>query len=372
MNVLHLIAPVAFGGGEALLVNLLRERRAGLDEQVASIYTSPRFNEWLDRIGVRHWELRTRDIGHGVSRRNIGFDMLATLARLPAFARITGREKIDLVHAHGFPAAVLFPLVRALRRMAGVYTHHFIRRLPAEPERWLLSRAYNRFSICTGVSETVSQSMAAAFPGVRMGFRTIHNCVGNAFYDAKPDPEFAARWPKGRAVFVHAARFSYFKNHRLVVEALGRLSPTERARLYVVFAGEGEEKPAIERSVRAAGLDNDVLFLGTVPYARVPGLLAAADYALLPSEVGSEGMSVSSVECLAAGRPLLSLDSPLMREVVGPGGIQVPPERLHEGFLRMLAEGPQLREAARKQAEMFRPGRIKDAYVACYREALAR
>lgn len=369
MNVLHLIAPVAFGGGESLLVSLLNERRPELREMVASVYTSRAFNAELDAIGIPHWEMRATNLGHGVSKLRMGLDSLWNLLSVAKLARIVRHHESDIVHAHGFPASIIFPVLRRMVPVKGIYTHHSYRHPPSRLERHLLYRAYNSFGIRTAVSDTATRSLNEAFPDVHRAFRAIHNCVSENFYEAVPDPEFVGRVPKGKTVFIQVARFSPVKNHRRVVEALARLSPAQREKILVVFAGDGGEKASVMALVRAKGLKDYVWFLGAVPHERVPGLLAAADFGLFPSE--NEAFGIAAAECMAAGMPVLAFDTPLMREIVGEGGLLTPRESLDKAFLRMLDTGPALREKARRKAALYRPACIKDQYLTCYQE-LAR
>lgn len=72
MKVLHLIAPVAFGGGESLLVNLIQERRPELEESLALIYQAAPFEARLAALQVPSWRLRDRSLGHGIPKWQMG------------------------------------------------------------------------------------------------------------------------------------------------------------------------------------------------------------------------------------------------------------------------------------------------------------
>jgi glycosyltransferase involved in cell wall biosynthesis len=369
LKVLHLIAPVRFGGGESLLANLVRHRRDGLSEAVAMIYAAPAFEAAVRASAIPVTCLSARSLGDGVARASLLADLWRWPAMLSRLARLTFRWRPDLVHAHGFPAIALWRLLRALGGPPGFYTHHFHRAAAGRGERLVLGALYRGCAVRTGVSDVVSNSMMQAFP--RAGpFHTVPNAVGEDFFAGAPDPEFLAQRPAGRALFIHPARFSPFKNQRLVVEALAALAPSVRDRLAVWFAGEGPERPAIEAEVARLGLGGAVRFLGAVPYARMPGLMAAADFGLFPSEL--EGFGLGAAECMAAGRPVLALDNALMREVVGIGGLLVPRDRLAEGLAEMLDHGPALADAARASAARFRIAACKDAYLALYARALER
>lgn len=369
MNVVHLIAPVRFGGGEALLADLLRAGRPGLRESVALVYAAPEFEAALDAAEVAWARLSARSLGDGVPRRVLLFDLWRWPAMLARLARTLSRTKADLVHVHGFPAILLWRLVHALWPVPAIYTHHSHRRPPGGLEARLLGAAYRTCAVRTGVSAVASEAMMAAFPGAGP-FVAVHNAVAARFFTAAPDPLVLAARPAGRSVFVQPARFAPGKNQALVVEALGTLDPATRARIAVWFAGEGSERAAVEARAGELGLGQAVRFLGRVPHAAMPGLLAAADFGLFPSEL--EGFGLGAAECMAAGRPVLALDNALMQEVVGAGGILVARARLAEGLGKMLAAGPGLRARARASAERFRTGRVKDAYCALYARALGR
>ena len=69
-------------------------------------------------------------------------------------------------------------------------------------------------------------------------------------------------------------------------------------------AGEGEQRPQLERLHADLGLGERFRLLGSVK--EVPGFLAGLDIAVLPSH--SEGMSNALLEYMAAGRPIAATD----------------------------------------------------------------
>lgn len=367
MKVLHLIAPVAFGGGESLLVNLIQERRPELEESLALIYQAAPFEARLAALQVPSWRLRDRSLGHGIPKWQMGLDTLNNLRLVGKLRQIVQTAGIDLVHVHGYPACILFYLLRQLIPIPGIYTHHFYRQPPSAIARRLLTPVYNCFDACTGVSNLVSQSMQQGFPNLKTQFQTIYNCIGRDFY--QPVPPILPNgppWPPDKTIFIQVARFAPFKNHHLVVAALAKLPPATRSQLLVVFVGEGREKPRIRQQVAACGLEAQVWFLGAVPYEQIPGLLAAADFGLFPSE--NEGFGIGAVECLAAGLPVLSLDTELMREIVGPAGVQISRDRLDLGFELIQQRAERLKPLTRLRAAQFHPSRIKDQYWNCYKK----
>jgi len=71
------------------------------------------------------------------------------------------------------------------------------------------------------------------------------------------------------------------------------------AGLTLTVAGDGPDLGRLKESVSRAGLYSRVRFLGTVPRAAVPGLMAEHDVLLFPSVY--EGFGITLVEAMAAG-----------------------------------------------------------------------
>ena len=99
----------------------------------------------------------------------------------------------------------------------------------------------------------------------------------------------------------------------------------------VRMVGEGEERPALEAAIAAAGLTDQVLLLGRQPRDRVAELLGEADVVVQPSIVlpsgKTEGIPVALMEALASGVPVVATSVSGVPELVEDGvtGRLVPP-----------------------------------------------
>ncbi|HXV13288.1 MAG TPA: glycosyltransferase family 4 protein [Candidatus Krumholzibacteria bacterium] len=116
-----------------------------------------------------------------------------------------------------------------------------------------------------------------------------------------------------------------------VVLFLARLVPSKRPRDFVraaalvlkrrpacfVFAGDGFEREACERAARAAGVADHVRFLGVVPHADVPVLMAAAD--LFVSTSNLTNRALPTCEAMLCGVPVVAYDTGDTRTVVRDG-----------------------------------------------------
>jgi len=92
------------------------------------------------------------------------------------------------------------------------------------------------------------------------------------------------------------------KGQRHLIESVSRLV-SEGCDAHLELVGTGDAEQQYRSRVRELGLDGRVLFSGYVPRERVPDHYASAHVFVLPSF--NEGMSVSTLEAMAAGLPLV-------------------------------------------------------------------
>jgi len=116
-----------------------------------------------------------------------------------------------------------------------------------------------------------------------------------------------------------AGRLTAQKSLRVALEAVAAVDGVE-----LLIAGEGDERPALERDIAELGLGGRVRLLGAQPRARVVELFAAADASILSSSW--ENFPHTVVEALAAGTPVLATATGGVAEVVhdGENGLLVP------------------------------------------------
>jgi len=109
------------------------------------------------------------------------------------------------------------------------------------------------------------------------------------------------------------------------VDALALMDVGEgrKARTRLLLVGDGEERPALERRARAAGVADRVVFAGERD--DVPDLLTAMDVLAAPSRTETFGMAL--IEALAAGLPVRWSSGPALSElppVAAPGARRIP------------------------------------------------
>jgi glycosyltransferase involved in cell wall biosynthesis len=142
----------------------------------------------------------------------------------------------------------------------------------------------------------------------------------------------------------------------------------------LVVAGEGPERPRLERIVRDLGIESRVRFLGRVAEASLPDLYRAADLSLIPSR-GLEGFGLVALESLACGTPVIASDAGGLPEAIAGLDAELVVPRGDEHELRARLERARLEPAAlpspaacRAHAESFSP----EVMVRRHRELYAR
>ncbi len=145
--------------------------------------------------------------------------------------------------------------------------------------------------------------------------------------------------------------------------ALATMSPADRDRFLLLHAGEGGEREEMERIISAEHLEKNIRLLGGQGPDAILDLYRLADIVLVPSvhsENVEEATSLSALEAMASGRPLIAGNVGGLAEMVSDGetGLLVPgdeggmdTEALAIAILRLAgdpAAGARMAETARR------------------------
>jgi glycosyltransferase involved in cell wall biosynthesis len=231
--------------------------------------------------------------------------------------RIANRTGAALVHAHwvipgGVQAAAAsgrLPLVISLHGSdVFVAERHSLARLAA-------GRAFRRASWVTACSADL-QRRAIALGAIADRISVIPYGVASDRF--KPDADARALWRKKLGLDPQAqvalafGRLVEKKGFEYLVEAFALFAITRSGRraVHLVIAGEGDLAPVLRRKAEAAGLGQVVHLPGVVSHEDMPGLIAAADVAVVPSvrdEAGNvDGLPNTVLEIMASATPLVT------------------------------------------------------------------
>jgi glycosyltransferase involved in cell wall biosynthesis len=180
-----------------------------------------------------------------------------------------------------------------------------------------------------------------------------------ALPELPPRDELRASFGLAGPALAFAGRLTAQKSLRVALEAVAAVDGVE-----LLIAGEGDERPALERDIAELGLGGRVRLLGAQPRARVVELFAAADASILSSSW--ENFPHSVVEALAVGTPVLATATGGVAEVVhdGENGLLVPlgdAGALADAIRRFFGDHElraRLRGAAAASVDSYAPERV--------------
>lgn len=286
----------------------------------------------------------------------LGLRRLTSLRAGPAAVRLAGfwrRQRVDVVQTY-FLDSTYF--AAPLARLCGI--RHVVR-VRNNTGYWLtprhrcLGRLIGRLCPVTLTNSEDGRRAVAEAEGLSLErVRVVENGVDLDRFSPGPPPD------TGRAV----VRIGAVANLRPVknIDGLVRVAAAvcrADARVRFEVAGEGEQRPELERLIREARLVDRFQLLG--PVHDVPSFLTGLDVAVLPSH--SESMSNALLEYMAAGRAIVATDVGSNARLVRPGceGLIVPPGddgALQVAIFRYLESPPLARAlgaAARLRAGEF-------------------
>lgn len=341
------------GGAERLVAQMMpRLRDAGLECELALLDGTPTpFLTSLERAGIT-----VHRLGTGLN----GIYSPMHIARLrPLMKRAT------IVHTHNSAPQIFAAAACAWRRPRLVTTEHNTtnRRRRNRLLRALDRMVYDRYDAVVCCSPAVQSSLLEHLgPNYNSGrILTISNGIDLAPYLAVK-PQAISKNGYIRILMVSAFRPQ--KDHITALEALSRLP----IRYRMIFAGDGETRPQVEEYATRLGLKNRVEFLGNVD--DVADLYANAHISLLSTHY--EGLSLSTIEAMASGVPLIASDVTGVRENTLGGALLVSendPAAMAEAIESLTGDplsAAELGECGRQTAAKYNIDNTVNQYINLY------
>lgn len=306
MRILQVITSLETGGAETLVVNIVpRLRKMG---HVVDVCV---FNGVETPLKER---LLRENAGITVYRLGSGY---YDLRYIPRLARIM--RGYDIVHTHNSSPQLFAALAgRFCPGVRLVTTEHNTNNRKRKwwwytpVERWMY-RQYGRVICISEIAERLLRHYLGgawdnADAPIYNKVLTIPNGVDvETIHAAQADHDLLSA--KGaRCAVLMVAGFRPQKDQDTLVRALSRL-PRDGYELW--FAGVGERMDAVRALARELGVADRVRFLGL--RTDVPRVLQAADIVVMSSHW--EGLSLSNIEGMSAGKPFIASDVNGLREV---------------------------------------------------------
>lgn len=329
LRVMQVVLSLAPGGTERLVIDICSRLGHGFDVSVCC----------LDDDGAWAGELRHRGIEVTALHRRPGFR--PDIGR--QIARLAGDRGVDLLHCHQYTPFVYGRVAKYwLPRLKMVYTEHG--RLSDAPPSWkrqLVNPVLSRFDgPIVAVSDELRRFMIESrFPRERTA--VIHNGIDVATLPT-PGDRHRARALLGLKdeafVAVTVARLDPVKDFACLLNAFALVRQVA-PHAHLLIVGDGPERAALSARAAQPDLAGSVDFLGL--RADVRAILPAAD--LYVNSSISEGVSITILEAMAAGVPVVATAAGGTPEVLAEGGagVLVPvrnPVRLAQAMIALAAD----------------------------------
>ena len=310
MRILHIIDNLSMGGGQNLLIGL-----AGIQLKMGHEVTVLALEPCADKLVQKKIEaegVRVEELTKRISLYN----------PLQIVLLIPWLRKCNIAHVHLFPALywVGFAKMFSFSSTPLVYTEHSTKNRRRENpvlrriDTFVYKFLYRKIIAC---SDKALETFQQVYPSVKQ-IHVINNGVDiSKYWEAKPySKQELLGITEDCFVVTMVARFIFMKRQDTIVEAISRLPE----KFHACFVG-GEPIDAglikVKKQAERLGVSDRVHFL----YLRsdVQRIIKTSDVVMMSSEY--EGLSLSSIEGMAAGKPFVATNVNGLREVVNNAGV---------------------------------------------------
>lgn len=342
--------------------------------QVAAALSQRRFNVYLGCNSAQgyfgekltaEWDIAEFGLGRGFFSRKA---VSSTLA----LARYLRQSRIDIAHSFSFYSNLMMIPAARMAGVPVVIGSH--RQLGDLLSKFKFRSQIAAFELCDRV---VCNSIATATQLIVEGLLpskavVLPNGVGPQIFAVGKTRTHCSGGGEIKVGMI--ARMSAPKDHDLFLAAAARLCKATR-HIQFFLAGDGPERPRLQKVAEQMGLKDRVTFLGQC--SDVAHLLSTFDISVLVSN--SESAPNSVTEAMAAGLPVIATRVGGIPEIISEGetGLLVSPGDAAQlaDAIEFLADNPEARVRMGKNSyahaiEHFSMDRMSDLYEQLYRRGL--
>ncbi len=360
MKILHVITMLGAGGAERLLVDLLpllRERGLDVDLLLLDGVETP-FKDALKQKSIKIFELSK---GEDVSDFSKVYDLSCVVKLRKYFGQY------DIIHTHNTACQFFVPLSRMLTSVKTILvtTEHSPNNRRREKRWWIpLDKwMYNQYAAVICISDQTRANLEQHI-GEKGNIHTIYNGVDIGRF-LRPVKSISGQ---SQFVITMVAGLRAEKDHETLLKAMTILPDSYRLQL----VGDGKKEATLKSYCNELGLENRISFLGV--RLDIPDILEQSDIVVLSSHW--EGLSLSSIEGMASGRPFIASDVGGLRAIVKDAGILFPEGDEHalaESIMN-LCNNPDLYEQVasrcQEKARKYDIGAMVDGYHELYKSLM--
>lgn len=228
----------------------------------------------------------------------------STLRYFFALTRLMRKNRYHIVHAHGNSATLAIEMWAAIWAGCKVRIAHSHNTCTSYPKLDKLLRPFFYISYTQGFA---CSTEAGRWLFGHWEFRVIPNGkdISKFTYNSQKRMEYRTRLNlTDKVVIGHAGNFNYQKNHEFLIKIFKELAGEDEP--YVLYLmGDGALRPHIQKMVKEYGLEDKVIFTGSI--ANMADMLQAMDIMVLPSRF--EGLPTVVLEWQLACLPCVISDA---------------------------------------------------------------
>lgn len=368
MKILHIINSLATGGAEKLIVEtilLYREKGIKADVLLLNGTEYPLYKELQETNCCRIYSLGKTSV---YNPKLIG-------------KIIPYLKQYDLIHVHLFPAQYFAIAAKrlAFSKKLFVFTEHSTsnRRFSSKKFKLADKIIYNSYSRIVCINEKVKDAVLKQTGIIEEKLTVIENGINLGKINSAPpyspaelNNKHSLNFSEKDNLILQVSSFQEPKDQPTVIRALLHLP----AHVKLLLAGDGVLRTDCAQLVHDLKLQERVFFLGLRD--DIPSLLKSCDVILLSSKY--EGLSLSSIEGMASGKPFVASDVPGLAEVVGGAGILFPQGdalKLAAEISKLLSDNVHYQEVAQKcqqRAAQYDIHKMVDQHIDLYRKLIIK
>jgi glycosyltransferase involved in cell wall biosynthesis len=145
----------------------------------------------------------------------------------------------------------------------------------------------------------------------------IPNGVSPSDFSPSPLPPREGRIP----VILYIGTLADWQGLEVVIKALPNVLEQKNVQLKIVGRGRSRQRKILSKQIRKLGLEGSVIVQPAVPHHEVPALIAEADICVAPLGLNDRNVTqgacpIKVLEYMAASRPLVASNMPIVRELV--------------------------------------------------------
>lgn len=330
MRILHVITSLRTGGAEKLMVDLMpRFRAMGHCAELLLFDGTP--TPFLKNLSDQGITIHHLSIGGNVYNP-------ALILKLRKFL-----SDYDIIHTHNTACQFFVAIASRMFHTKAVLVtteHNTTNRRRNIPgfrliDRWIYCSYKRIICIADSTAEALKLHIGDSSP-----LLVINNGIDLTHFLSEPPADFDNN---EKVIITMIAAFRPQKDQDTLIKAMALLP--DNYKLWLV--GDGIRRKSLEALTAGLGLSNRVDFLGV--RTDIPAIMKKSHIIVLSSHW--EGLSLSSVEGCASGRPVIASDVPGLREVIGGAGLlfaEGDSDSLASAVMRLASDTALYRETAHR------------------------